>query len=146
MRLRLEVGDRLFGVRERLGGALLDFGQGGEQLGGVVGLARAGDGEPQVLEERHRFLDDRAQFGEERGQVLGRRLRRFDQRVEVVEGGAEVDEGRVALAEDRRQPAQGLAEGGVLAGDRAEGGGGVGDRVGEVVAALGDRGRELARS
>ena len=40
---------------------------------------------------------------------------------------------------------QGLAEGDVLAGDRAEGGGRVGDRVGEVVAALGDRGRELAR-
>ena len=40
--VRLEVGDRLFGVREGLGGALLDFGQGGEQLGGVVGLARAG--------------------------------------------------------------------------------------------------------
>ena len=40
--VRLEVGDPLFGVGEGLGGALLDRGQGGEQLGRVIGLARAG--------------------------------------------------------------------------------------------------------
>ena len=76
-------------------------------------------------------------------QVLGRRLRRFDERFEVVEGGAEVDEGRVGLAHERRQLAQGLVEGDVLGGDRVEGGVGVGDRAGERFAALGDRGRQL---
>ena len=40
--LRLEGGDRRFGVGEGLGGALLDVGERGEQFGGVVGLARAG--------------------------------------------------------------------------------------------------------
>ena len=42
--VRLEVGDRLFGVREGLGGALLDGGQGGEQFACVIRLARAADG------------------------------------------------------------------------------------------------------
>ncbi len=142
--VRLEGDGRFLGVGEGPAGALFDRRQGGEQFGAVVGEALAGDAESQVLEHRHGLGQHRAQFGQERRQVLRRRLRRFEQRFDVVERGAEVDEGRVALPEDRRQQSQGPVEGGVLAGDRAEGGARVGDRAGELAAALGDRGGELA--
>src|SRR6201999_3119999 len=91
-------------------------------------------------------VQHRAQFGEERLQVLGRRLRRVDQRFDVVEGGAQVDEGRVRLAQDRRQLLERFVECDVLRVQRLEGRVGVGDRARELRPAAGDGGGQVARA
>ena len=113
---RLEVGDRLFGVREGLGGALLHRRQEAERFGGVVGEALAVDAEAEVLEDRHRF-------GEHRAAVRARNGARF-----LVAGFAVSTSGSrsssaarrltkvvLALAHERRQQAQRLVERFVLA-------------------------------
>jgi hypothetical protein len=142
----LEARDRVFGVGERPRRPLFHGRQRAEQFRRVVGEARAAGGKAKVFEDRDGFREHRAEFSEEGGEVLGRRLRGVDQRFDVVEGGAQVDEGRVGLPQGRRQELQALVEGGVLAGDRAEGGVGVGDRAGELGAAFGDGGAQPARA
>ena len=107
----VERGDRR---REGRVAALLELRQVLEDVVEVVRAARAQQRQAQVLEHRHRLAGDRPHVGEERREVPRADERRRDERVEVVERGAQVDEGRVGLAEERRQRDQGAVEGLVL--------------------------------
>ena len=129
----LEAGDRVFGVGE------CPARRAARTAGSVPSSSAVSLAKPWRRTVRRRFLKTGTAFestgrnsARKGARFLGRRLRGVDQRFDVVEGGAQVDEGRVGLAEGRRQQLQALVEGGVLAGDRAEGRVGVGDRAGEL--------------
>ena len=114
-----------------------------QQLDEVVLLARAADEQPQVVDRRARVAHQRAQRAEERDEPRGDRLGRVDQRIEVVERRAQVDEGGVRAAQRRSEQLEVAVEGRLLVADGLRRGVGVGDEVGEVVAARGQRRRRL---
>ena len=133
---RLGIDHRLDGRLDRGVGGLAERHQLRCGIGEVVVLALLVDGEPEVLEDGDALGDDGVQLAEEAGEVLRRGPGSLDQWIKVVEGWAEVREGRICLAEGRRQRLQGPAEVLVLGGDRAERLVAVGGQLGEVVAAL----------
>ena len=97
------------------------------------------------MDRRPRGRHQRPQLAQERRQVLGRGLGLGDQHVEVVERGAQVHERRVRAPQGGRQQAERARQRRVLGPDGGRRLVGVADEVGEVVAALGDRGDGAAR-
>ena len=132
-------------VRERGLGGALERRRLHEQVGEVVAGALAVHERVQVGDRRACLLHERAQLAQEAREVLGRRLGGGHQDVEVVERRAQVHEGRVGLAQGARQQRQRLVERCVLAGDGRRRRVGVGDEVGEVAPARGQRAGRLGR-